>query len=74
MSYEKASIYEQTISESWLDELDGDDSLADIEEDEMVCNNYYDTIISIFKAYNFAVCQLTLNLESYGRQILGLVI
>ncbi len=36
MSYEKASIYEQTISDSWLDELDGDESLADIEEDEMV--------------------------------------
>ncbi len=49
MSYEKASIYEQTISESWLDELDGDDSLADIEEDEMVCNNYYDTVyIALF--------------------------
>ncbi len=37
MSYEKASIYEQTLSESWLDEVDGEDSLADIEEDELVC-------------------------------------
>jgi len=35
MSYEKTSIYEQTLSDSWLDDLDGDNTLLleDIDED-----------------------------------------
>ena len=49
-SYEKAQIYEQTISESWLEDVDGDESFLNMEDiqDDLVSIAIRGTLSTVY--------------------------